>query len=327
MVDIETEVSQDTQIEQTGLEGLPAAERKETEELLGEIAKEGETVAKPVVVKEGEEGDAIPPKTAVEPKLGEDGKPLKEEVAEPEKPLPRREASVVPAWKLKVAEDQKGGIEKVLADTKAALEKALKGGTKPDEAAVDAANKRLTALAEKTGMDVDALKELGSIFTPAPVTADPAIKQALDDIARQKQETAAQVEVAQFSADFNKDILPLIKKEYGDKDGNVPPETVTKIKDAMAKIAYTPEYAKVPYAVIYRGQEEFRGVIPPASKGAEASRGGTTRLAETNAADKKDAVDWAKLESDPTYAISDDELKKLGDADLDKYFGIVEKRK
>lgn len=69
------------------------------------------------------------------------------------------------------------------------------------------------------------------------------------------------------------------------------------------------------------------GLFPPASKGAEASRGGTTRIAETDAADKKDVVDWAKLDSDPTYAIDDETLKTLSDTDLDRYFTAMEKRK
>ena len=171
------------------------------------------------------------------------------------------------------------------------------------------------------------LKEIGQIFAPAPATADPKIKEALAEIERNKADSAAQVEIAQFSADFDKEILPLIKKEYGDKEGNVPPETVTKIKDQLAKIAYTSEYAKVPYTVIYRGQEDFRGIIPPAAKGAEASRGGTTRMADADTSGKKESVDWAKLESDSTFAIDDDELKKLSDTDLDKYFSILEKRK
>lgn len=324
MADIETEVPQDTQIEQTGLENLPPAERKETEELLGEIAKESPTEAKPAPEKK-EDGEAIPPVKV------EDKKPdAPAKVEEPAAPAARREASVVPAWKLKVAEDQakKGTAEltKELEDTKAALDKALKGGAKPDEAAA-AADTRLAALAEKSGIEVEVLKEIGQIFAPAPATADPKIQEALAEIEKNKADSASQVEIAQFSADFDKDILPLIKKEYGDKEGNVPPETVTKIKDQLAKIAYTSEYAKVPYAVIYRGQDEFRGVIPPASKGAEASRGGTTRMADADTSGKKENVDWAKLESDATFAIDDEDLKKLSDTDLDRYFGIVEKRK
>lgn len=321
MPDIETEASQDAQIEQEGLDGLPEAERKDTEALLGELSKAGTPEATPDAKKEVEEGDDIPPKKPVE-----ETKPdVEKKPEEEEKPPTRREASVVPAWKLKVAEDQRGRAEKEVADLKLAQEKALEAGGKPTEVAADT-EKKLEAIAEKTGIEVGVLKELGSIFAPHP-TEDPKIAEALETIERNKQESAAAVEIAQFSADFDKDILPLIKKEYGDASGNVPPETVTKIKDKLAAIAYSPEYAKVPYDEIYNGKKDFRGIIPPPAKGAENSRGGSSRIAEDGGAKPADTVDWKKLSDDPTFAIDDDALKALSPADLDRYFDILDKRK
>jgi hypothetical protein len=323
-------------IDRSDLDNLSEKERKETEEILGEVASGGAPKA-PVGEKkiEGE----VPAK---EPELDAEGKPKvvageKKDPPEVAKPTPaaRREASTVPAFKLKIAEKREeksqgrvAELEAELAALKKEGDKAIKDGGAPAEVAKDTET-RLKAISEKSGIDVEVLKEIVDAVRPASsVTIPPEIATALEEIGKNKAEAAASVEVANYNADFDRLILPLIQKEYGDKEGKVPPETVTKIKDELAKIAYSPEYSKVPYEEIYLGKTDFRGIIPAAAKGAEVSRGGSTAIVEhQNGQGTATAVDWEKLGSDKTYAVDDEVLKGLSNTDLERYFEIIDKRK
>ena len=323
-------------IDRSDLDNMPQKEREETETMLGDIANGREPKT---TVEEKKTDKDVPAK---EPKLGADGKP--EEVAGEKKdppevtktaPAARREASTVPAFKLKIAEKREEKSQGRVAELEAELaalkkdgDKALKDGETPTEVAKDTET-RLKAISEKSGIDMEVLKEIVDAVRPAAqVVIPPEIASALETIGKNKAESEAAVEVANYNADFDRLILPLIQKEYGDKEGKVPPETVTKIKDELAKIAYSPEYAKVPYETIYKGTDDFRGIIPPASKGAEISRGGSTAIVEhQNGQGAATAVDWEKLASDKTYAVDDEALKSLSTTDLERYFEIIDKRK
>lgn len=324
MANNENEENQAPVIDPADLENLPEKERKETEEILGTLKEEG--TPKPPVAGEKKGGEEVPPKQP-EAELNADGTPktkVEDKPADtPAKPPARREASVVPAWKLKVAEDQKGKAEERAQTAEEIAAKALEDGKKPDEVAANLETE-LAKIAEETGMPIEALKRLGKIFAPA---ADPRIDTVVQSAERREAEAAALVEVTNYNADFDRDVLPLIAKEYGDASGKVPAETVAKIKEEMAKIAYTPEYAKIPYTEIYRGREDFRGIIPPVGAGGEGSRPGSEGAQPRVEAGQEGKLDWTKLESDSTFAFSDDELKTLDTATLDKYFSILDKRK
>lgn len=321
--DANKETDQDVQIDRADLDNMSAKDRKETEEILEDITgkKDG---AKP----EAKPGEEEKPKPEEKPDDSKDKKP-DEKKPEDSKPKDgdqdgnkRREPTLVPAWMLKTAEDQaKKREEKLLADldaAKTAGKTAEDKGAKPEDVN-QAYEKKLESISEKTGIDIEALRELADAFKPAsqesfklPPEVDEKLKK-LDAITLERE---IAVEEAKFAEDFSRVVLPLIKKEYGD---DVPPETISKLKEDLKKVAYSPEYAKVPYETIYKGSDEFRGVLPPKFKAGEQSRGGTVQLSDADKAAKGGDVDFDKLKTDPNYDLSDDEVRKLSDTDFDKY--------
>ena len=239
--------------------------------------------------------------------------------------MKRRESTLVPAWMLKVQEDQAAKRETDLKNQLANLSKTGKaletdGTKKPDAAEVKVYDEKVKNLADKLGVEPDELKDAIKSLVPDAPTLPPDLAEKLKEIDTLKSERAIAVEEAKFSADFDTQILPLIKKEYGD---DVPPETILKLKENLKAMAYEPDYAKVPYATIYKGTDSFRGVIPDKKKGAENSRGGTVVVTQsTRTTAQNGDIDWA----DPDLDLSDEQLKKLDAAEFDKYCDIQAKR-
>ncbi len=341
MADINEAAQDAPQIDRADLDALPEGERKETEAMLAEIANGGKPEAPadgggkkdeldggdaPADKKPEEEVPAAKP----EEKKPEAPAPLKPEDKKPDGgPEARRDTTLVPAWKLKVAEDQAGKRE---ADLKAEIERLQAGGkkldtdgSKTDEEKVAIQNQKIAATAEKLGITPEEVKELVQSFLPTGDFKLPEdIAKKLGTLDTLTAEREVEVEAAKFNADFDRLVLPLIKAEYGD---DVPPETVAKLKEDLKAKAYDPDYAKVPYSTIYKGTDEFRGVIPQKKKGAESGRGGTFGADAAAAAGKPEgAVDWAKLEQDATYELTDDQQRNLSDADFDRYSDLLGKR-
>lgn len=294
------------------LNGLPDKERKETEEILGEIRGEDARKA----------GDA--PETPAKP---EDKKP--EEVKPPvsdRKPdgskddgdkegQKRREGqSVLPAW---LHERAKADWTKKETALLAEIEN-LKSSKPPTNASEQPKptedDKELVAIAEKHGVSPDLLKDLMAVSNKK-MTLPAEISQKLEVIEQERQKAVVASELASFNADFDKFILPAIQAEYG---SDVPQSVIDTIREEVKVKAYTPEFAKVPYSMIYKGDDQFRGRVAPIKKGAEKSRGGSMSAALDNAA--------SDTQVDLTKELSAEELAKLTDAQFDQYSDNMAKR-
>lgn len=320
------EENQAPEADRADLDNLSESERKETEEILGDIEKGGK---KPdAAPAEEKEDDVTPEKPEAEKPEAEKPEAEKKpaEVVEKKPVEERRPATLVPAYLLKIQEDQSSkkiaGLEKDLADARAAGEKALDDGAKKEDVQATL-DKRLEAISAKSGIKVEVLKEVIDLVRPGPVELPEELKNDLKVAKDLRIEREVEVESAKFSADFDRLILPLIQAEYG-KD--VPADTVTQIKESLKTKAYTPDYAKVPYGTIYKGEDEFRNLVNAKSKGGEESRGGTVAISETSDAEKGKGVDWEALEKSDTLDLSEAEVRSLSDTDFDKYGQMMEKR-
>lgn len=297
---------------QDGLENLPENQRKETQEILDEIEKGG----KPSEAN----GDEPAPKPEEKPK--EEEKKEEKPDAKPEEKKEksdRRPVKLIPAHVHYTARDQWQKKEKELTDEISRLSSSKPpakendthdGKSKSDTVDEDVEN--LKRKWEEKGYDPELIGDLVAQAKKNQGTLPAEISEKLADIDRIKSEREAEVEEVHFSSDFDKIVLPLIKAEYGD---DVPSQVIADIKEDLKGLAYDEKYAEVNYDVLYKGHDQFRGVIPPSKKGAEGSRGGT---------ESDTSVSGEKI--DLTQPQSDEVIKKMTDAEFDTYSMNMQKR-
>ncbi len=293
--------------DQTGLENLPENEKKETQKLLDEIAADEAKNQKEEPKKE--EPKAEKP----EDKPKED--PPKEE------PKPRKKAKLIPEYVLKTAESR---FEKREKELLAELEKAKQGKAPADDKKPDAkplpdedVDSQLKVIAEESGVPESSLKKILGIVQKV------AGKATLDDIQKLKDELVARSskldeltskqeledEERGFADDFEKNVLPLVKKEYGD---DISPDDLADIKESLKEKAYDPKFKDVPLENLYSGWKEFRGLIAPKKKSAEDSRSGSDRI-------PGDTTDYEN--------VTEDDLANMSREESEKYFAWLEKQK
>lgn len=289
-----------------GLNGLPAKELAETKEILGEL--ETEAAPKP--------GDEKKPDASLEPKKPEEEKPgeakaedgKKPEGDDGKKPEQRREVKLMPAW---LHERAKADHEKREKELLAEID-ALKGTSKPEDKTKNEnldTSKEAEVLAEKHGITVELAQDMIAIASRNNGKLPEGLEEKLKVVDDMRNSAIVTAEATAFNADFDRIVLPLIKAEYGD---NVPASVIDQVREDMKAKAYTPEYAKVPYTTIYKGEDQFRGVVAPEKKGAEGGRGGSSAQQEISG--RADAIDL-------TAPLNDDVLKTL----TDEQFAIYEK--
>ncbi len=293
----ETTIEQNKTAE--GLENLPQAERDETQKILDEI--ETEKAKAPTDPKPTEEEK--PKEPAKEP----EAEPKTEEKKSDDIPQPRRDAKLIPAWQLEIERDKAAKRErdllKQIEDAKVAPEKK----EDPAPAAPDVKT-RIDALVEEEGITETLAKKIIELEDAAKngVKIPPEITAAIESIKKADDQAAILAETTQFNGDFDKHILPLIKAEYGN---DIKPEIVDRIREDLKAKAYSTEYSKVPYTTIYKGEDQFRGVIAERKKGAEGGRGGSSAAADLTSGEQVDL----------TKPLSDDAVRTLSDKDFEVY--------
>lgn len=292
-----------------GLDGMPNADRKDTEQILNELDAEAQKGADPEKpeAKKPEEG-----KPETEEKPTDEGKKPDEGDKKPEK---RREVKLMPAFIHETAKSQWEKREKDLQDQievakRGTAEKKENGDSekKPDSSTpVD--QKKIDALVEKHGITAELAIDLYHIAAENAGKLPPEIAQQLKDVGEFRNQQAIATEAAAFSADFDKAIVPLIKAEYGD---DVSPDVIAGIRENLKGLAYTPDFAKVPYDVLYKGNDQFRGMVAPKKKGAEGARGGHQQSVDAG----KSGEDG---ELDLSTPLSDDAIRGLTDKQFEEY--------
>lgn len=255
-----------------GLENLPENQRNETKEILADIQKEED--AKATEAKK-DEGDQKPEDGKPEDKKPEE-KPEegKKDGEEGTQDKTRRDSKLVPSYLLGI---EKTKFEKREKELIAEID-ALKTGAKPN---VDGEKKEPTkveikALVDKIVADNEIAdpKVIADIFEVVDayikdnIKLPPELIAKLNVVDELKSQHEIAIEEVNFSKDFDKQILPLIKAEYGD---DIPEDKVAEIKEKLKGIAYSDDYAKVSYDEIYRGKNDFRNLYTPKKRSAEGT--------------------------------------------------------
>lgn len=291
--------------EASELDGLPDADRKETQEIIDEIGKDEKTNADEPTGKEAEDAAAAKAKAdadAAAIAAGKDGKSDEGKV-EP----PRKSAKLVPAWVLERAKDESA---KKIQELTEALNLA-KAGRDTDAGKTEAPNANqvkeledeIAKVAEEHKLDPKLVKSLIDLGMKHGGKLPQEITEKLATIDAYKASTEVQAEEQAFKSAFDEHVIPLIKKEFGDK---VAPDTIEAIRDLMKEKAYTEEFKGTPYSVIYKGVDDFRKFSRTTAKSAEGSRGGAHAAGE----DGEGAAQSAE-----------EEFGNVTDADIDKMDG------
>lgn len=309
------------------LDGLSPKDKAETQEILGEIEK-ADAPSKPVAPAGAPDSQPNPdlPNPPAKPadKKDEPANPAPkpgDPATPPKTPQgePRREATLMPEWQHKAAENkwnkEKGELMQKIEDLSKAHNPAP--GSAPAQPAKpnEDVEAELQKLAEQSGISIDALKGIYALAAKNQNKLPEEVAKGLADIQDLKTKKEMEVELAQFGSDFDQKIVPLIKAEYGN---DVPADAITKVKELLQGLAYSESYKKVPYTAIYKGLDEFRGLVPAAKRGAELTRGGFVP--------SKNNPDGPNPSEKPFEEWTEDDLKDPANAArLDAYMDHMEK--
>lgn len=287
------------------LNGLPEKELKETKDILDELDKE--SAPKPGDDKKPDDSTKPEVKTEEKPETVKTDEEKAKEEADGKKPEQRRETKLMPAW---LHERSKAAWEKRETELLALVESSKGTVIKPEENKPIEGDlkKEAEILAEKHGITVELAEELVAIrASNSNGKLPPEIEAKLKIVDEMQNAATITAEATAFNADFDRIVMPLIKAEYGN---NVPATLIDQVREELKAKAYTPEYAKVPYTVLYKGEDQFRGIIAPERKGAEGGRGGTN--AQQEIAGQGTTIDLTK-------PLTDEELKSLTNEQFDQY--------
>lgn len=119
--------------------------------------------------------------------------------------------------------------------------------------------------AEKYGIDPE---DIANLFPPAKVEEIQQQglskeDQALMDTIRGERDSLL-IEKG-FNADFETNVLPLLKEEYPD----ISPEKVEEARKQILEKIKTDEYSRTPLDVVYRGDKTFREFVPKKNNGVD----------------------------------------------------------
>lgn len=301
-----------------GLESLSDKDRKETKEILDEISAGEKDAPKP-------EGDDAKPEEKKDEKPADDktkegqksdkaeGEKKPDETGE-KKPEPRRDFKLMPAWLHERAKADWEKREKELLESISKKGEAL-GENKAGEGKKDDTEAEIEKLAEEEGISASLAKKLIDLAAKRSGNGKipDELKKELDLARHHREQQEIANETAQFNSDFDSQVLPIVKAEYGN---DISPEIISDIREKLKELAYNPDYSKVPYTTLYKGEDKFRGVIPPIKKGAEGARGGHTAAAESKSGGE---------DADISKPLNDDEIRKLTDEQFETYTKNMEK--
>jgi hypothetical protein len=155
-----------------------------------------------------------------------------------------RTPSMVEAWKLKVAEDQKQSLAKQVEDLQVKLKEISEQKGPVSKSQKEEINEDVETIikeAEAKGTDGDFLRKFAnSILNKAKPSSE--IEKTLQSI---QEEREVEKQLNAYQQEFEKDIIPLVK-EYKLSD-----TALLQLRDQLKELAFSETYAKVPLKEIF----------------------------------------------------------------------------
>lgn len=262
-----------------GISSVPAPE-SEAGKALAELEKEGHIIGtERPDANDGEIKDT--PKPTEVPKV--EDKP-KEETPKEEK-KPDRTPSMVEAWKLKVAEDQKDAALAAKAELEAKLAKMSEQKTPVTQAQQDDISEEIKALAKDKDLDVEFLTEFAKkIMSKTGTKNSPELETTVKKL---QEERELSIQLNEYSNEFEKDVLPLLK------DHSLTGEDLSKIRETLKNYAFSETYAKVPLKEIFAIKNSEFNLSTP--KKSSEGKGIKSRATDTIDIDNISDEEFSKL--------------------------------
>jgi len=248
---------------------------------LAELEKEGHVIGtdKPDV-NDGEIKDTPAPQKE-EPKVEEKkADPVKDE------PKPDRSPTMVEAWKLRTAEDQKDKLAKQVDELSKKLDEIGKQKVPVTVDQTEDIKAEIAALAKDKDVDVDFLSGFADSILKKANANRPA--SDIEKTVRQLQEERElEKQLNQYSSEFDKDVTPLLD-EY-----QLSGDALSQVKETLKNYAFSETYAKVPLKEIFAIKKtEFN--LHVAKKSSEG-KGVKTRASDVVDIDNISEDDFSKL--------------------------------
>ena len=265
-------------------EGTPAPMSIEAQ-AIAELEKEGHVISDTKIQPNPNDGEIkespIPPKEEVKVEV----KP-KEETPKDE-PKPDRTPTMVETWKLRVAEDQKAGLEKDMQELKAKVEELSKQKTPITQIQKDDIAEEIKALAGDKEVDTEFLTKFAdTILKKAESKYKPSadIEKTLKEF---KDSQKLNKQLLEYSNEFDKDVAPLVK------DYQLSDQALSDMKTKLRDLAFSETYMKVPLKEIFQiKQNEFNLIVP---KKSSEGKGIKTRANEMIDLDNVDEDSFSKM--------------------------------
>ena len=176
-----------------------------------------------------------------------------------------------------------------IADLQRQIEEAQNQPMKND----DEVEQQLQEIADSMGVEKEVVEKLYGLSVKMTTNQFAA---KLDQIQTQVKQFNDQKEDNLFNQEFDKDVLEMATAEHGEAN-------VGKIKAVLHRLAFTPQYAKVPLHVIYNGIAAFR----PKNK----AQGSATAMSSRGSSNVKKA---SKIDFD---SITEDQIADLPTEDFE----------
>jgi hypothetical protein len=257
--------------------------------VLAELEKEGHTIK----TEQPQSGDGVIKDTIVpkeQPK--EDPKPKEEAPKdEPKKDdiKTSRTPTMVEAYKLKIAEDQKEKLAQQVSELSSKIEELSKQKAPVTQAQEKDIADEIKALAQDNpNLDVDSLTKLADILSKR---LESKVKPSTDlenTVKKLQEEKEIQAELAAYSNEFEKDVMPLLA------DYQLSGEALSQIKETLKGYAFSETYARVPLKEIFAIKNSELNLSVP--KKSSEGKGIKSRATDTVVdIDNLSEEDFAKL--------------------------------
>jgi hypothetical protein len=255
---------------------------------IAELEKEGHVINgdKPAVDERGELRDTpVAPKE--EPRVEE--KPKVETPKEESKT--QRTPTMVEAWKLKVAEDQKDAAIAAKAELEAKLEEMSKQKTPITQTQErDLADEIKELAKDNPDLDTESLTKMANVLMKRMESKSKVSPELENTVKKLQEERELQVQLNEYSNEFEKDVLPLVA------DYQLSGEALSQLKETLKGYAFSETYARVPLKEIFAiKNSELSLSVPKKSSEGKAPK---SRTNDTIDIDSLSEEDFAKLPVD-----------------------------
>lgn len=265
--------------------------KTDTDEVLAELAEEGFEIEgkKPETPNEPEEEAEEP---VVEEETTTEAEPVATEEVE-EVNRASKEPTMIPAWKAKIADKKQN---ERIAELEAEIE-ASKAKPAPTVAPTQS-NNDIKELASSYGLDLDANQQ--AFFEALASKGNSVPDEVVQNIQAFQQQQKVDSLESQYSNEFNNDVLPLIKEQYGD----LPESQLTSLRQKLHDKAFSDTYAKVPLSNVFRAEAHSMDISTP--KGSiVTNKSGKTRGTSPDFSNMSEA-DFNALDGDGVDSFMED---------------------